>query len=167
MKITARPGLARLLEEPADAGGAAADEHLDEARARGGEEVDAGLGGDGARQHRLAGPGRAEEQDAARRLGAERGEAVRVAQPGGDVHQLVLGGVDALHLLPEDRLGLARLDRLRLGRADRAAQQRHEDEQQARHEEDPEDRVPVEEEFLDVAPAGIGVTGVVGGKRRP
>ena len=98
-------GLARLLEEAADAGGAAADEHLDEAGARGGEEVDPGLGGDGARQHRLAGAGRAVEEDAARRLGAEGGEAVGVAQPGGDVHQLVFGGVDALHLLPEDRLG--------------------------------------------------------------
>ena len=149
MKITARPGLARLLEEAADAGGAAADEHLDEARARGGEEVDPGLGGDRAGEHRLAGAGRAVEQHAARRLGAERLEALRVLEPLGDVHQLVLGGVDALDLLPEHRLGLARLDRLRLGRPHRAAQQHEEDEQQAGHEEDPEDRVPVEEEFLD------------------
>ena len=61
-------------------------------------------------------------------LGAERGEALRFAQPLGDVHQLVLGGVDALHLLPEHRLGLARLHRLRLGRAHRAAHQLEEDE---------------------------------------
>ena len=141
--------LARLLEEPADARRAAPDEHLDEARARGGEEVDPGLGGDRPRQHRLAGPGRAEEQHPARRLRAERGEAVGVAQPLGDVHQLVLGGVDPLDLLPEHRLGLARLDRLRLGRAHRAAHQFEEDEQQRGHEDDPEDGVPVEEELLD------------------
>ena len=61
--------LARLLEQAADPGGAAADEHLDEARSRGGEEVDARLGGDRPRQHRLAGPGRAEEQHPARRAG--------------------------------------------------------------------------------------------------
>ena len=143
-------GLARLFEQAPDPRRAAADEHLDEARARGGEEVDAGLGGDRARQHRLAGAGRAEEEDAARRLGAERGEAVGVAEPGGDVHQLVLGGVDALDLVPEDGLGPARLDRFRLGRPERAAQQRHEDEQQAEHEDDPEDGVPVEDEALDV-----------------
>ena len=137
MKITARPGLARLLEEAADAGRAAADEHLDEARAGGGEEVDPGLGGDRPRQHRLAGAGRAVEQHAARRLGAERGEAVRFAQPLGHVHQLVLGRVDALDLVPEHRRGLARLHRFRLGRADRAAASGEEDEQQAGHEEDP------------------------------
>ena len=141
--------LARLLEQAADAGGSPPHEHLHEARARGREEVDAGLRGDRPRQHRLAGPRRAEEQHAARRLRAERGEALGVAQPLGDVHQLVLGGVDPLHLLPEHRLGLARLDRLRLGRPERAAQQRHEDDQQAEHEDDPEDRVPVEEEVLD------------------
>ena len=124
--------LARLLEQPPDAGGTPPDEHLYEARARGGEEVDAGLGGDRPRQHRLAGPRGAEEQHAARRLRAERGEALGVAQPLGDVHQLVLGRVDALHLVPEHRLGLARLHRLRLGRAHRAAHQREEDEEQHR-----------------------------------
>src|SRR5262249_20622638 len=131
-------GLARLLEQAPDPCGAAADEHLDEARARGREEVDAGLGPDRAGKHRLAGPGWAQEEDAAWRLRAEGGEAVRVAEPGGDVEQLVLGGVDPLDLVPEDRLGLARLDGLRLGRAERPPQKRHEDDQQAGHEEDPE-----------------------------
>ena len=144
------PGLARLLEQPADAGGAAADEHLDEARARGGVEVDPGLGGDRAGQHRLAGSGRPEEEHAARRLGAEGGEAVGFLEPGGDVEQLLLGGVDPLDLLPEDLPGLARLDRLRLGFAHRAAQQREEDEHQGEHEEDAEDRIPVKGEFFDV-----------------
>ena len=143
-------GLARLLEEAADAGGAAADEHLDEARAGGGEEVDPGLGGDGAGEHRLAGPGRAVEEDAARRLRAER------ARSG--------PGRGATRRRPSARpwrrrppapppratgLVLRGLHRLRLGRADRRAHQAQEDEQQHRHEEDPEDGVPVEEEFLD------------------
>jgi hypothetical protein len=141
-------GLARLLEQAPDAGGSPPHEHLYEARARGREEVDAGLRGDRPRQHRLPRPGRAEQQHAARRLRAERGEAIGIAQPLGDVHQLVLGGVDPLHLLPEHRLGLARLDRLGLGGAHRPAQQRDEDDQQAEHEDDPEDRVPIEEEAL-------------------
>ncbi len=141
--------LARLLEQAADPGGAAADEHLDEARARGGVEVDPGLGGDGAGQHRLAGPGRAEQQHPARRPRAEGLEAVRFAEPLGDVHQLVLGGVDPLDLLPEDRLGLARLHRFRLRRPHRGAHQAQEDEEQQRHEEDAEDRIPIEKEFLN------------------
>jgi hypothetical protein len=141
--------LSRLLEQAPDAGGSPPHEHLYEARARGREEINTGLGGYRAGQHRLAGPGRAEQQHTARWLRAERCEAVGVAQPLGDVHQLVLGGVDPLDLLPEHRRRLARLDRLRLGRAHRAAQQRQEDDQQAEHEDDPEDRVPVEEEVLD------------------
>ena len=141
--------LPRLLEQAPDAGGSPPHEHLDEARSRRREEVDSRLRGDRPREHRLAGPRRAEEQHAARRLRAERLEALRLAQPFRHVDQLVLGGVDALHLLPEHGLGLARLDRLRLGRAERAAQQRDEDQQQAEHEEDPEDRVPVEEEAFD------------------
>ena len=131
MKITARPGLPRLLEQAPDPRRAPADEHLDEARARGGEEVDPRLGGDRTREHRLAGAGRAEEEDAAGRLRAEGREPIGVAEPRGDVHQLVFGRVDSLDLLPEDGLGLARLDRLRLGRAERPAQQRDEDESRA------------------------------------
>ncbi len=142
-------GLARFLEKAADAGGAAADEHLDEARARGGEEVDPGLGGDRPGEHRLAGTRRAIEEDTTRRPGAEAGEALRFAQPLGHVHQLVLGRVDSLDFVPEDRLRLARLDRFRLGRADRRPQQFEEDDDQATREDDAEDGIPVEEEFLD------------------
>ena len=47
--------LLALLEQVADARGADADEHLDEVRARDGEERHAGLAGDGAREQRLAG----------------------------------------------------------------------------------------------------------------
>jgi len=143
------PRLARLLEQPPDPGGTPPDEHLDEARARSGEEIDTGLRRHRPREHRLAGSRWAEEQHPARRLGAERGEALRVAQPLCDVHQLVLGRVDALHLIPEHRRGLARLHRLRLGSAHRVAHQTKEDEEQHRHEDDPEYGVPVEGEVLD------------------
>ena len=61
-----------LLEEVADAAGADADEHLDEVRAGDREEGNAGLTGDGAGEQRLAGPGRAVEQDPLRDAGAER-----------------------------------------------------------------------------------------------
>ena len=61
-----------LLEQVADAGGADADEHLDEVRAGDRVERHAGLAGDGARQQRLAGAGRAVEQDALGDLGADR-----------------------------------------------------------------------------------------------
>src|SRR5262249_19976558 len=55
----------------ADAGGADADERLDELRAREREEVRGRLARDGAREQRLAGTGRADQQDALRGAGAE------------------------------------------------------------------------------------------------
>ena len=55
--------LARGGEEVAHAARAHADEHLHEVRARHREEGHAGLAGDGARQHRLAGARRADEED--------------------------------------------------------------------------------------------------------
>ena len=60
-----------LLEQVAHAGGADADEHLDEVGAGDRVERHAGLAGDGAGQQRLAGAGRAVEQDALGDLGAD------------------------------------------------------------------------------------------------
>ena len=60
-----------LVEEVAHAAGADADEHLDELGAGDGEERHAGLAGDGAREQRLAGAGRADQQHAARDARAE------------------------------------------------------------------------------------------------
>ena len=148
MKITARPALRASLKRRRMRAAPRPTNISTKLEPEAEKKSTPGLGGDGAGQHRLAGPGRPVEQDAARGLGAERREALRFLQPGGDVDQLVLGGVDPLHLLPEHRLGLARLDRFRLGFAHRAAQQREEDQHQGEHEEDPEDRVPVEEEAL-------------------
>ncbi len=78
-----------LLEEVADAAGADADEHLDEVRAGDREEGDAGLTGDGARQQRLAGAGRAVEQHSLRDAGAERLELLRVLEELLDLVQLL------------------------------------------------------------------------------
>ena len=59
-----------LLEHVAHARGADADEHLDEIGAGDGEERHVGFARDRARDQRLAGAGRADQQDAARNLTA-------------------------------------------------------------------------------------------------
>ena len=69
--------LARLLEQVAHPRRADADEHLDEFRAGDREERHAGLAGDGARQQRLAGARRADQQHALRQAPAEPPVAVR------------------------------------------------------------------------------------------
>ena len=69
-----------LLEQVAHAGGADADEHLDEVRAGDRVERHAGLAGDGAGQQRLAGAGRAVQQHALGDLGADRLELRRLLQ---------------------------------------------------------------------------------------
>ena len=71
-----RRRLARLFEEVAHPRGADADEHLDEFRPRDREELDARLAGDGARQQRLARPGRPDQQNA---FGDSRARAGRIA----------------------------------------------------------------------------------------
>src|SRR6202011_6128207 len=63
--------LLRLLEHVAHARRADTDEHLDEVGAGDREERDIGFAGDGARQQRLAGAGRADEEHAARDAPAE------------------------------------------------------------------------------------------------
>src|SRR5262249_47362036 len=67
----ARRRLLGLLEQVAHAGGADADEHLDEVGAGDGEEGNTRLAGDRAREQRLTGAGRAVEQNA---LGDSRAE---------------------------------------------------------------------------------------------
>ena len=70
----------RLLEQVAHARRADAHEHLHEVRAADREERHAGLAGDGARQQRLAGAGRPEQQHPARDLRAHRLELRRVLE---------------------------------------------------------------------------------------
>ena len=92
----------RLGEQVADPARADAHVLLDELRARDVEERDAGLGGDRAGEHRLAGSGRAVEQDAAWDRRSEAREALRLAQEVDDLGQLVLRLVAAGDVLEPD-----------------------------------------------------------------
>ena len=82
-------------EEVAHARGADADEHLDELGAAEIEERHAGLAGNGARQQRLAGAGRADQQHALRQLGAEAGVLGGILEEGDDLLRLLDRLVDA------------------------------------------------------------------------
>jgi hypothetical protein len=106
-----------LVEHVAHAGGAHADEHLDEVRAGDREEGDVRLAGDGAGDQRLTGARRADEEAAARDAPAEPLEFLRVAQELDDLLQILLGLVDTGDILEGDtamRLG----EELRLGLAE-------------------------------------------------
>ena len=91
----ARRGPARLLKHVAHAAGADADEHLDEVGAGNGEERHIGFAGDRARDQRLAGAGRADQQHAARNASAQALEFSGIAQEFDDLLQIRLGFVDA------------------------------------------------------------------------
>ena len=91
-----------LVEHVADTACADADEHLDEIRTGNGEERHVGLASDRARQQRLAGAGRADEQHAARNLAAEPLEFLRIAQEFDDFLEILLGLVDTGHVLEGD-----------------------------------------------------------------
>ena len=140
--------LARLLEQVAHARGADADEHLDELGARDREEGDARLAGDRARQQRLAGAGRADQQHAARQARAQHAVALGVLQEIDDLLDLGLGLVDAgdvgergLGVLLDVDLGLALADRHQAARAHaahrHAAQQEDPDAEEDQRRQDP------------------------------
>ena len=93
-----------LLEQVAHAAGADADEHLDEVGAGDRVERHAGLTGDGAGEQRLAGAGRAVEQDALGDLGADGLELGRLLQELLDLAEL-LDGLVAAGDVGERRLG--------------------------------------------------------------
>ena len=100
-----RRPLARLDEEIAHARRADANEHFDEFGAVDGEEGHARFAGDGARQQRLAGAGRPDQEDA---LGDARAEAaifLRVLEEADDFRQFLLGLVDPGDVV-EGRLGV-------------------------------------------------------------
>ena len=83
-----RSGLPRFGEEVADAGGADADQALDELGARGAVEGRVGLAGGRPREQRLAGAGRADQQHALRRRGAHRVVFGRVLEEVADLLEL-------------------------------------------------------------------------------
>ena len=84
-----------LREQVAHARGADADEHLDELGSAQAEERNLGFARDGARQQRLAGSRRADEQHALRNAAAERRVLLRVLQELDDLLELLLGLVHA------------------------------------------------------------------------
>ncbi len=111
-----------LLEHVAHARGADADEHLDEVGARNGEERHVGFARDRARDQRLAGAGRADQQHAARNASAEALEFSGVAQELDDLLQILLGLVDAGDVLEGDAaMRLGEHFRARLAKAHRLA----------------------------------------------
>ena len=111
-----------LLEHVAHAARADADEHLDEVGARDREERHVGFAGDGARNQRLAGAGRADQQHAARDLAAEALELSGIAQEVDDLLQILLGLVHARDVLEGDAaMGLGQQLCARLAEAERLA----------------------------------------------
>ena len=144
--------LLRLLEHVAHAAGADADEHLDEVRAGDGEERHIRLAGDGAGEQRLAGAGRADQQQAARDAPAEPLEFAGIAQEFDDLLQVELGLVDAGHVLKGDaamRLGqklgaaLAEAERLAAGALHLARQENpHADQRDKRQPRNQERNEP-------------------------
>src|ERR1035438_7424162 len=83
--------LLALLEQVAHAAGAYAHEHLHAVRTGDGEERHAGLAGDGARQQRLAGAWRADQQHTLGNTSAQLLKLLRLAQEFDDFLQLLLG----------------------------------------------------------------------------
>ena len=92
--------LARLFEELADPGGAEAGEHLDEGGGALRVELGAGLLRDRLGQQRLAGTGRAVEQDPLRHAGAQTLEALGMAEEVDDLLELGLRLLDAGDVVP-------------------------------------------------------------------
>ena len=110
--------LAGLLEEIAPAGGAHADEHLDEFRAGDREEGDAGLAGHGARQQGLARARRPDQQDALGQTCTEPAVRVGSLEEVDDLLELRLGLVDTGHVVEGDARAALEID-ARLALADR------------------------------------------------
>ena len=141
--------LARLLEELADAGGAEAGEHLDERRGALRVEARAGLVRDRLGGERLAGAGRAVEQDALRHARAEALEALRVAQEVDHLLELVLRLVEPGDLGPRDRRGRPGRDLRRL-HARHHLERPPEQVDDHAHEREEHDREPGQREVLNV-----------------
>src|SRR5687767_705396 len=93
----------RLVEEVAHARRTHTDEHLHELGSRDREEGDAGLAGDGAREHGLAGAGWPDEEHTARDPRAEARELLRVLEELDDLGELLLRLVDAGDVLERRR----------------------------------------------------------------
>ena len=153
--------LLALLEHVADAGRADAHEHLHEVRAGDGEERHVGLTGDGARQQRLAGAGRAHQQHALGDLAAQALELLRVLEEVHDLLELGLGLVDAGYVLEGDAaLLLGQQLGARLAEAHGAAAAglhlAHHEEPGADNEKQRRPLQQIAEQGVDVAVLGLG-----------
>ena len=141
--------------------GADADEHLDEVGTRDGEERHVRLTRDGAGQQRLAGAGRADQQAALGDLAAEALELLRVLEELDDLLQLVLGLIDAGHVLERDAaLLFGQQARPRLAEAHRPAAARlhlaHEEHPDADQQQHREPGQQVVQQRVDVAVLRLG-----------
>src|SRR5713226_5916120 len=111
-----------LLEHVAYAARTDADEHLDKVRARNGEERHIGFARNSARDQRLAGAGRADQKHAARNTAAKALVLARIAEELDDLLEILLGLVDAGHVLERDAsVSLGQKLRARLAEAKRLA----------------------------------------------
>ena len=129
--------LLALHEQIAHARGADANEHLDEVRSRDRKERHARLARNRARQQRLAGSRRPDQQHALGDSAAEAREALRVAQKLNYFFELVLGLVDTGDVGERDLMRILR-QQLRAALAERhrlAAADLH-----LAHEENPQRR---------------------------
>ena len=130
-----------LIEQVAHAAGANPDEHLDEFGAGDREERHARLAGDGAREQRLAGSGRADHQHAARNARAERSELVGELEELDHFGEVLLGLFLASDIGEGDRRLVARkharpalAERHRL--VVRTLRLSHEEDEEADHQQD-------------------------------
>ena len=131
----ARRVLLGLLEQVAHAGGADADEHLDEVGARDREERHAGLAGDRAGEQRLAGARRPVQEHALGDARAERLELLGVLEELLDLVQLLDGLIRAGDVAEAD---LGRVDGHALGAALAEAHDLRASALHLVHQEDPE-----------------------------
>src|SRR3569833_2885415 len=111
-----------LLEHVAHAACADAHEHFDKVRTRNGEEGHIGFAGNGARNERLTGTGRADQQHAAWNATAQALELAGVLEELDDLFEVLLGLVDTGDVL-ERHLAMRFGEELgaRLAKAHRAA----------------------------------------------
>ena len=184
-----RAGLG-LIEELAHAGGADADEELDELRAVDEEERRLGLARDRPRKQRLARARRAHEQHAPGQLASEEAEPVRLAEELDDLLEVALGVAQPRHvgeanadvLLPLEAARAALEDPLERaephGRAGRPAREPHPSAEDQHPRDDGEQDGPPQRDVLgadgdgDVLGAegghqlGVGLRGHGGGECR-
>ena len=106
-----------LLEHVAHAGGADADEHLDEVGAGNREEGHVRLARDGAREQRLARAGRTDKQHALRDAAAKPLELRRIAQEVNDLGEIVFRFINARDVV-EHHAAMTLGQQLRLGLAE-------------------------------------------------